>query len=310
MVSALKKQVYVAIAILLQQQKILIGWRDAQLHQGGKYEFAGGKVEQGETAEQACRREVWEEVGILLDHWTAIDEIYHQYDDVDVRLSVYQAVVAQELNTQLKQGWQWVERTQLKNHPFPKANQGLIERLIWQPYIKIHHDCRYLTTLETNTLFYWRVPLENKSDIQYAVDKLTDFAYHHPEYLAQCIVNWTLWQHCPDDVRQHLKTIHLKHQQLFEFKTEQRVLGVRYLSACHDPISLQRAVEIGCDAVLCSPVLTTATHHDALAIGWQQLHAWIKDYPLPVFALGGLTREDLTTAQSFGAYGVAGIRGI
>ena len=61
-----KPIVDVAIAILIHRGKILVGWRGEQQHQGGKHEFPGGKVEQGETPEEACRREIYEEVGIGL----------------------------------------------------------------------------------------------------------------------------------------------------------------------------------------------------------------------------------------------------
>ena len=61
-----KSVIDVAIAILLHKSKVLVGWRQANQHQGNKHEFPGGKVEQGETPEQACRREIYEEVGIGL----------------------------------------------------------------------------------------------------------------------------------------------------------------------------------------------------------------------------------------------------
>lgn len=57
-----KAIVDVAIAILLHKSKVLVGWRQADQHQGNKHEFPGGKVELGESPEQACRREIYEEV--------------------------------------------------------------------------------------------------------------------------------------------------------------------------------------------------------------------------------------------------------
>ena len=81
-----KPIVDVAIAILIHRGKILVGWREEQQHQGGKHEFPGGKVEQGETPEEACRREIYEEVGIGLKDW-------HQFDyilmNMTTLLSIY-----------------------------------------------------------------------------------------------------------------------------------------------------------------------------------------------------------------------------
>ena len=83
-----KNVIDVAIAILLHKSKVLVGWRQANQHQGNKHEFPGGKVEQGETPEQACRREIYEEVGIGLKDWHGFDVIRHEYDDVIVNLQI------------------------------------------------------------------------------------------------------------------------------------------------------------------------------------------------------------------------------
>ena len=82
-----KPSIDIAIGILLHQNKILVGWREAKQHQGNKHEFPGGKVEEGETPLAACRREVYEEVGVGLKDWSAFDVIHHEYDDVVVNIT-------------------------------------------------------------------------------------------------------------------------------------------------------------------------------------------------------------------------------
>ena len=57
-----KPVIDIAIGLLLHRGKVLVGWRQAKQHQGNKYEFPGGKVESGESPEEACRREIYEEV--------------------------------------------------------------------------------------------------------------------------------------------------------------------------------------------------------------------------------------------------------
>ena len=60
-----KPSIHVAIALLFHRGKVLVGWRNAEQHQGNKHEFPGGKVEVGETPVQACRREVMKKLELI-----------------------------------------------------------------------------------------------------------------------------------------------------------------------------------------------------------------------------------------------------
>ena len=121
-----KAQLNVAIAILLQHGKVLVGFREAHQHQGNKYEFPGGKVEAGESPVEACRREIFEEVGVGIQTWHAFDFIQHEYEDVIVNLHIFQASVPDALNNEIQKPWQWYTREQLAELNVPKANQRLI----------------------------------------------------------------------------------------------------------------------------------------------------------------------------------------
>ncbi|MBZ0090821.1 MAG: thiamine phosphate synthase, partial [Sulfuricellaceae bacterium] len=79
-------------------------------------------------------------------------------------------------------------------------------------------------------------------------------------------------------------------------------------ASCHTPEEMARAVELGVDFVLISPVLPTLTHPDAPALGWEAFARLNEDYPLPVYALGGMTRAKLETAWEHGAHGIAMMR--
>lgn len=127
-----KPVVQVAIALLMHQQKILVGWREAKQHQGNKHEFPGGKVESQETPRQACSREIQEEVGItvLPESWQEFDVIKHEYEDIHVHLSFFIASVSADQMAIIQQPWVWYDRTVLPTLNFPKANQQIIERLV------------------------------------------------------------------------------------------------------------------------------------------------------------------------------------
>ena len=63
------------------------------------------------------------------------------------------------------------------------------------------------------------------------------------------------------------------------------------------------------DLVVLGPVRDTPTHPAARTLGWERFSSLIADYPLPVYALGGLRVADLQDAWRAGAHGIAGIRG-
>lgn len=293
-----KATIDVAIAILLHRSQVLVGWREAKQHQGNKHEFPGGKVECGETPVDACRREVYEEVGIDLDDWYTFDFIEHEYDDVIVRLHLFHAFVSVQQLSQIQQPWQWYGRDALKNLNFPKANDSIIARLSLPQQIKISNDADVFETLAQDQLLYCRQPHFEQAQISALQD----------QQLSRCMVNINLWTQLDPSKQNQVAAVHLKQHQLMDLTRTDLKCGIAYVAACHDQASLQHAQNIGCDAVMLSPVLATASHPDALPLGWAQFEAWVEHLHIPVFALGGMQSHLLTLAQQHGAYGIAGIR--
>lgn len=296
-----KPQLNVAIAILSHRKQILVGWRNADQHQGNKAEFPGGKVEEGETPQQACRREVMEEVGIDLEHWFVFDVIQHEYDDLIVKLHVFHAHVGSEQAALIQAPWQWVARTALAQHPFPKANKKLIQRLALPEKIKISEQVTDLMGLDDNTYLYWRC--DPSID---AVKTLSDYSV---EQLTRLIVNLQLWQQLNSIQQQAIAMVHLKHHQLMQLSEAHLVSGQSYLAACHDQTSLLRAAQLGVDAMLLSSIHPKEEQIDTPALGWDAFQKLALQVQTPVYALGGITLEDYETAKAYDAYGIAGIRG-
>ncbi|MEO4108819.1 NUDIX domain-containing protein [Acinetobacter pittii] len=294
-----KPIVDVAIAILIHRGKILVGWREEQQHQGGKHEFPGGKVEQGETPEEACRREIYEEVGIGLKDWHQFDYIHHEYDDIIVNLHLFHSYVPDELLNLIHQPWAWYTRDQLLHLNFPKANKDIIKRLYWPHLIKISNTLNPVESSEA--LLYWRI--ENESE-QY-IEQLTAL---NEGQRSNLIINVDIWRQLSPELQKQIKTVHLKQSQLMNLHKGDLTVGVRYIAACHDAVSLKQAQQIGCDAVFISPVKSTTTHPEAVALGWERFSDLAQNSQIPVFALGGVHPDDLATAQQHGAYGLAGIR--
>ena len=80
-------------------------------------------------------------------------------------------------------------------------------------------------------------------------------------------------------------------------------------ASCHDATELARARELGADFVVLGPVNATPSHPGAKLLGWQQFAELIRDYPVPVYALGGMRPGDLQHAWSRGAHGISMMRG-
>ncbi len=295
-----KATVDVAIAILLHKTKVLVGWRQASQHQGNKHEFPGGKVEAGETPEQACRREIYEEVGIGLKDWHAFDVIHHEYDDLIVNLHLFHAYVPDELLDLIHQPWSWYSREQLAGLNFPKANAAILQRLIWPHLIKISDQIDALPQQEA--LLYWRFVPADIGPVRQQLSGLSDAQLH------RLMINVDLWQQLDAPLQAKITTIHLQQSQLMALSKGDLMVGKRVIAACHDAVSLQHAHHIGCDAVLLSPVLVTKTHPEASQLGWDGFEELARTSDIPVFALGGVAPSDLKQAQKHHAYGLAGIR--
>lgn len=125
------KKTKISIAIVKNAQNLfLISLRPDGVDQGGKWEFPGGKVELGESSEQAMCRELQEEVGIIALDYQLLTTKLVAYDDQQLQLYFY--LVTQfsgEASSLEGQLIKWVNRADLALHPFPKANKTVIEQL-------------------------------------------------------------------------------------------------------------------------------------------------------------------------------------
>ena len=126
----MKKQVHVAVGVIKKDDLIFIAKRHELQHQGGKWEFPGGKVEAGETVTQALARELNEEIGIDVQSSTPFLEIHHDYPDKSVHLDIH---LVEEFDGQARhlegQDHKWVAISDLTNYEFPAANVVIIEKL-------------------------------------------------------------------------------------------------------------------------------------------------------------------------------------
>jgi 8-oxo-dGTP diphosphatase len=123
--------VHVAVGVILSpENKILIALRHPNSHQGGLWEFPGGKVEVGESVERALARELDEELGIELGEVRPLMTIKHDYPDKSVCLDVWWVErFSGEPEGREGQLIRWVSIADLMNYAFPPANAAIVEAI-------------------------------------------------------------------------------------------------------------------------------------------------------------------------------------
>ncbi|MBC8949713.1 MULTISPECIES: 8-oxo-dGTP diphosphatase MutT [Xenorhabdus] len=123
-----KKHLHIAAGIIKNSNdEIFITQRRADSHMGGFWEFPGGKLEQGETPEQALIRELKEEVGITVTHCELIDTIKHDFPDRSITLDFF--LVDEWKDKPFgKEGQpsRWVLQSELIADEFPPANRSIV----------------------------------------------------------------------------------------------------------------------------------------------------------------------------------------
>ena len=125
------KTIHVAVGIIYNlQQQILIAKRAEHKHQGGCWEFPGGKVETGETVRQALDRQLEEELGIEVVTASSLMTVNHNYNDKQILLDVWQVTeFTGTARGNEGQAVRWITIEECSDYPFPEANRGIIKKI-------------------------------------------------------------------------------------------------------------------------------------------------------------------------------------
>jgi 8-oxo-dGTP diphosphatase len=126
------QRLHIAVGVIFNKQgdKVLITKRPDHVHQGGLWEFPGGKCRDKEDVMTALKRELFEELDLVVDHCEPLIRINHDYPAQQVKLDVW-SVVEWHGNVTGKEGQliEWVALKSLSQRNFPEANSAIINKL-------------------------------------------------------------------------------------------------------------------------------------------------------------------------------------
>lgn len=307
------KRIHVAAAVIQAEDgRILIARRPQDKHQGGLWEFPGGKVEDGEDVRLALARELEEELGIRPTEARPLIQVRHDYEDKRVLLDVWKVTAfSGEPHGVEGQPLAWVRPRELDDYEFPAANLPIVAAARLPSHYLITPDGLEPAELIAGV----RAALEQGARmIQLRAPGMFDPQYRDLAVDIQglCAGKAQLMLKGPLEWLGDFPAAgwHLTTEQLRRYAANGRPFpSERWLAAsCHGAEELALAAQMGVDFVTLSPVQATATHPEAAPLGWEAATELLQQSNIPAYLLGGVGPQDEARAWQAGAQGVAGIR--
>jgi len=308
--------------------------RPAHKVRGGYWELPGGKIEPGEDPLAALRRELIEELGTAPTDARLLFRIRHQYQDVAVRLHVFDACIQRSAlrpDPRSVADHQWLNMNSIAGFSAQicAADRKVLRRLLLPAQLTISADCvpgdesRWLDTCAhlAPAWLLLRTPSLAQAQARALVLRARAALGSHATLSVSADVDFAIGE----GLGVHLRAAQLASEAIglrvrahwgngahrgHRAHRGNQAQAQSYLGAStHGAAELLQAESIGADYATLSPVLATASHPGARFLGWPEFARIAAQTELPLLALGGMAATDLGTAQHFGAHGLAGIRG-
>lgn len=307
-------QVVVGI-ILNNKDEVLLAQRPPGLHQGGLWEFPGGKQEPHEEIREALKRELMEELGLGVKQARPLIKLYYEYPEKSVVLNVW-LIQEWEGVPYGKEGQsiQWCNKNELDNVEILPANQNIINAIrlpslyMISPYPAENRLYEYISEIEKCVvggarLLQLRFHEEIYKSHSEVVSEILSICNSHNAKLLINTMPTTA-------VSLNAHGVHLNSVRLLQLNERPLDRNFWVSASCHNQNELSHAERIGVDFAVLSPVQYTSSHPDAVPIGWKKFSELVEHANVPVYALGGMFPVHMDMAWGCGAQGIAMLSGI
>jgi len=300
--------VRVAAAVIVRADgQVLLAQRPPGKPYAGYWEFPGGKLEAGESAAHALARELHEELGITVERaapWIVQEFVYpHAHVELDFfRVFEWSGIPTGHDG----QAFAWQTPGAFDVVPMLPANTRVMAALELPPICGVtcaedYDEEKFLARAERAFERGLRlVQLREKNWPASRRDALAEQLLPlAARFGARVLLNGSI-----DDARSGgFAGVHWSAAALADAKSRPRDLLVG--ASCHSRDELARAAELDVDFAIVGPVRPTPTHPGVPTLGWGGLSACIERTRVPVYAIGGLSPNDLASAIDHGSHGVA-----
>ncbi|HTA63942.1 MAG TPA: Nudix family hydrolase [Xanthomonadaceae bacterium] len=309
------KPVHVVAGVIQDARgRILLARRTAGRDLAGLWEFPGGKVDAGETPEQALARELHEELGIRVGNSDPLIAVPYAYRHKRIVLDVRRIASWEgSVTGRERQALAWAPSAKLASYLMPPADRPVVaallqpDRYLITPEPAGQDHVPFLRTLELALRGgVRRVQLRTHALATEALRPLAKSAHKLCRAAgAELLLNADIAL-----ARELGIGLHLRAAQLQELRERPLPAKFAVAASCHDVAELKRAEELGVDFVVLGPIAATPSHPDLAPLGWEGFARMREQVALPIYALGGVAVMDLSAARAHGAQGIAAIRGL
>lgn len=305
--------VRVAIGIIENNSsQVLVSQRKQNVHLPNCWEFPGGKAEVGESFKAALRREFAEELGIQVTVVEKLLAFEYQYAEQLILFQVFKIKkFLGEIKPAENQALQWKSIHELTSLKFPPANYAIINAMTLPPlfmiadYAESQENIFQAIQAQIRAgirLIQLRAHDLNKNKYIALAKEIYEYcSAHDAKLIVNCELSWCDELQCDG--------VHLTANRLRQLGMDNNDVQGKYFSAsCHNLEEIMLANKIGVHCIFLGAVHETASHPNQQALGWNTFSQLSRHANSPVYALGGMSKEDVATAYAFGAQGIAAIR--